>query len=97
MLSRNKCVVGIAVLALIGVSLGRDWYNTEFIRHGVVVVDECTARKGGSESYEPAFNQSLQEGTEFTVIREQNGWLNVNLPESGECWIAGNECVTFPR
>lgn len=94
---RRFRMVLLAALALIAISLGRDWYNQEFTKHGVVVASNCTARKGGSESYEPAFNQSLQDGTEFTVIQELNGWLNIQLPKSGECWIPKNASVTYPR
>jgi len=85
----------LVLLALAGTSLGRDWYNFEHVRHGVVVSQKTTARKGGSETYDAAFNQALQEGTEFTILREQNDWLNIQIGRSGEGWVAKRDCVTY--
>lgn len=89
--------VGAVVFLLVTVSVVRDWYDFEWTRHGVVTVTKCTARKGGSETYEPAFTQPLAEGTEFTVLQEQNEWLNIQIADSGEGWISKSECVTYPR
>lgn len=89
--------VAAVVFVVVTASVVRDWYNFEFTTHGVVTVAECTARKGGSESYEPAFTKPLIEGTEFTVIQKQNDWLNIQIAGSGEGWISKNECVTYPQ
>ena len=94
---RRISYVLMGVLVLFAVSLGRDWFNFEWTKHGVIVVAESTARKGGSQSYEPAFNRPLTEGTEFTVLQQLDGWLNVQLGETGRCWIESNDCVTYPQ
>lgn len=92
----SRVSIGVLVLlALAATSLGRDWYNFDHVRHGVVISQETTARKGGSETYDTAFNQALQEGTEFTVLREQNDWLNIQVGSSGEGWVAKRDCVTY--
>lgn len=87
----------VVAFVLVAGSLLRDWYNFEWTSHGVITVAECTARKGGSQTYEPAFTQPLAEGTEFTVIQEQNDWLNIQIADSGEAWISKTECVTYPK
>ena len=94
--SRLGWVAVVAFVLMVG-SLARDWYNFEWTSHGVITVAECTARKGGSQTYEPAFTQPLTEGTEFSVIQEQNDWLNIQIADSGEAWISRTECVTYPR
>ena len=93
-LSRLAILV-LIVLAFVAISLGRDWYNFEQVQHGVVVVAETTARKGGSDTYDTAFNQALKEGTEFVVRQEQNDWLNIQVGDSGEGWITKRDCVVY--
>lgn len=85
----------MVVLAFAAASLARDWYNFERLQHGVVVVAETTARKGGSDTYDTAFNQALKEGTEFVVLQQQNDWLNIQVGDSGEGWITKRDCVVY--
>lgn len=92
-LKRFNVVVAVA-LALMAASLARDWVNFELTQHGVIVA-ETMARKGGSENYEPAFNQQLTDGTEFVVMSEQNGWLQIQVAGAGEGWVPARDCVTY--
>jgi len=84
----------IVVLILASLSLGRDWYNFEVVRRGAIV-SETVARKGGSETYEPAFNQPLPDGTEFVVLGEQDNWLRIKIDTAGEGWVPGRNVAVY--
>ncbi len=88
-------LLALILLLFAAASLGRDWYFIEHVRHGVIVATETTARKGGSDTYDTAFNQALKEGTEFIVLGEQNDWLNIQVGDSGAGWITKRDCVTY--
>ncbi len=94
-LLRRISLVSIAATLLVGLSWCRDWIDIETTTHGVVVASEVIARKGDSESYEPAFNQPLSAGTEFVVIAERNDWLNVSVGDAGEGWLRARDVVTY--
>lgn len=94
-LFRRLAFAGGAFLLLAMISTARDWHSIEQTTHGVVVVDECTARKGNSKNYKPAFTQPLNEGTEFTVIERRGDWLHVSLDQSGEGWLLARDVVTY--
>jgi hypothetical protein len=80
---------------LIGCSAMYDWYRFEQVRHGVVTAKEVTARKGNSESYEPALTASLREGTEFVVVEPRGDWLLVRLTGGQEGWLKSSDVVTY--
>ena len=72
---------------LMAASTARDWRQFEPLKHGVITADEVVARKGNSDSYEPAFTESLPEGTEFIVIDQRADWLQVQLQDALSAWI----------
>lgn len=92
-LKRVNAVVAV-ILVLAALSLARDWLDNELTRHGVIVTSTL-ARKGAAESFEPAFNQSLADGTEFVVLIEQNDWLQIQVGGIGEGWVPIRSCVTY--
>jgi hypothetical protein len=55
-------------------------------KHGVVVT-ETVARKGTGNDYEPAFDKPLQDGAEFEIIRESNGWVLGHFHQIGDGWV----------
>lgn len=61
--------------------------ETASCRDGVITAREIIARKGNGEHYQPAFKQPLHEGTEFQLIEERPGWLEVLLPDGRNCWL----------
>lgn len=87
-------IVAAVVLLLAVISMARDWSKFQLTRHGVVIA-ETTARKGGSDTFDAAFNQSLKDGTEFTVLSAQNDWLQINVGGTGEGWVPARDCVMW--
>ena len=94
-LFRRSAIGTLAVALLLGISLARDFYDFEIVQHGVITESEVTAYKGSSESYEPAFTESLNEGTEFIVLEERKDWLQIELPGNLRGWIPRNSSVVY--
>ena len=59
-------VIGAIVLSL---DAGLAYADIAWSRHGVVTT-ETIARKGIGKDYEPAFDQPLKDGAEFTILSE---------------------------
>ena len=53
---------------------GLAFADVDWSRHGVVT-RETIARKGIGKDYEPAFDQPLKDGAEFTVLSENGDWI----------------------
>ena len=90
--------ISLAAAVLCGfalVSIIWDWQRFERTTHGVVVADEVVARKGNSDSYEPAFTEPLAAGTEFTVLEQRRDWLQVQIQGSGTGWLPERNAVLF--
>lgn len=71
-------------------SIAYQYYLDNHDIRGVITADSVTARKGNSESYEPSFNQPLNEGVEFRLIQTKGEWYNIKLDNGAECWIEKN-------
>ncbi|MCP4173108.1 MAG: hypothetical protein GY758_20310 [Fuerstiella sp.] len=82
------------LLVLSVAAVGRDWQRYEQTRRGVITT-EVMARKGGSETYEPAFTQPLADGSEFEVITRRNDWVHARFGQTGTGWISSRDCVTY--
>lgn len=91
---RAALVPGVLTLLLAGAS-AHDWYRFEGTSHGVVTAAEVVARKGSGETYQPAFNKPVGEGTEFQVVDRRGEWLLIQLPSGPEGWIPSADAVTF--
>src|SRR5579862_1556777 len=52
-------------------------------RRGVVVA-ETTARKGNGLNWEPAFDQPLKDGAEFTIVERRGDWVLGHFYNSGD-------------
>jgi len=61
-------------------------------RH-VVVTRETIARKGIGKDYEPAFNQPLKDGAEFTVLSETDDWIFGHFEGIGDGWLRREDTV----
>ncbi|HVA47903.1 MAG TPA: tetratricopeptide repeat protein [Pirellulales bacterium] len=52
-----------------------------------VVTGETTARKGIGKDYEPAFDQPLKDGAEFTIVAENGNWVLGHFEGIGTGWL----------
>jgi tetratricopeptide (TPR) repeat protein len=57
-----------------------------------VVTAETVALKGIGKDYEPAFDQPLKDGAEFTVLAESGDWVFGHFEGVGDGWLR-NDCV----
>ncbi len=61
-------------------------------RHGVVTT-ETIARKGIGKDYEPAFDQPLKDGAEFTVLSQNGDWILGHFEGIGDGWLRREHTV----
>ncbi len=61
-------------------------YSFYHARPGVITSPEIIARKGDSNSYEPAFETPLHAGTEFTLLEQRPKWLHIQLATGQTRW-----------
>lgn len=82
-----------AALGCVSVIVGMDAFlsNPESI-HRAVITGETIARKGTGKDYEPAFDQPLRDGAEFTVLSETSDWTLGHFEDIGDGWVR-NEFV----
>lgn len=57
-----------------------------------VITQETVARKGTGKDHEPAFDQPLKDGAEFTILSETTGWVFGHFEGIGDGWVR-NESV----
>ena len=82
-------------LLVISIALGIDaalCYVEAMDTNRAVITGETIARKGTGNSYEPAFDQPLKDGAEFTVLTETPGWTFGHFESIGDGWVR-NEFV----
>ena len=48
---------------------------------------EVVARKGNSDTYQPAFTQPLTEGTEFELVEQRGSWMLIRLASGEDAWV----------
>lgn len=81
--------VGLLASSLLGAeALLQDPANA----NGGVITGETTARKGTGKDYEPAFDQPLRDGAEFTILSETADWTFGHFEGIGDGWVR-NEFV----
>jgi hypothetical protein len=93
-LPRLALAAGLLTLVA-GGSAAYDWYRYDVVEHGVTVQAETVARKGNSNSYEPALSAPLAEGTEFVVLQRRGDWLLVQLAAGQEGWIPATSAAVY--
>lgn len=86
-------VLCVTVAAMI--SAAYDWYRFSHLKHGVVISDEVVARKGDSESYQPAFTKPLDEGTEFLLLDQRGGWTQLRVDGTQDGWVPSKNVVVY--
>jgi len=93
---RHRLSLGFGLLCLLlALSTGWDWHRFDRTTRGVVTSREAIARKGNSESYQAAFTNPLDEGTEFVVLEKRNDWLHTEVGDSGAGWLRARDVETY--
>jgi tetratricopeptide (TPR) repeat protein len=88
-------IAGLVATLVLAISAGYDWHRFDHTVHGVIVAKKAVARKGNATSYEPAFTESLVEGTEFTLCDQRGAWLLIRLRAGQEGWVKAGEAVVY--
>jgi len=78
-------------LLILTASLGYDRFLAESEPAGVILAAETVGRKGDCDTYQPSFKEPLHGGTEFIVLQERSGWLQVELADGRRCWLRAGE------
>lgn len=94
-LLRRIATLALGVTMAVVISAGYDWYRFSHLKHGVVIIDEVVARKGDSESYQPAFTKPLDEGTECQVLDQRHGWTHVRLAGGQDGWVPSKDITVY--
>lgn len=76
----------IVIAAVLSLDTGLAYAEVFRSRHAVVT-GETIARKGIGKDYEPAFDQSLKDGAEFTVLSESDDWVFGHFEGIGDGWL----------
>ncbi|HEY2251150.1 MAG TPA: tetratricopeptide repeat protein [Planctomycetaceae bacterium] len=72
--------------AVMSIDAGLAYADITSSRHAVVT-DETIARKGIGKDYEPAFDQPLRDGAEFTILSESGDWVFGHFEGIGDGWL----------
>lgn len=86
---------GLVLCLAMMLSGAYDVYRYEIVEHGVSISDGVIARKGNSESSEPAFTEALPEATEFEIRDRRDAWLLIRLKGGLEGWIPEKDAVVY--
>jgi hypothetical protein len=82
----------IVVSAVLTLDAGLAYADIAGVGHGVVT-RETIARKGIGKDYEPAFDQPLKDGAEFTVLSENGDWVLGHFEGIGDGWLRREHVV----
>lgn len=84
-------IIGAVVLSL---DAGLAYADVAWSRKAVVT-GETIARKGIGQNYEPAFDQPLKDGAEFTVLSENGDWIFGHFEGIGDGWLRRENIAQF--
>jgi hypothetical protein len=82
----------VVVALILSVDAGITYADVNGSRHGVVT-HETIARKGIGKDYEPAFDQPLKDGAEFTVLSDNGDWIFGHFEGIGDGWLRREHVV----
>ncbi|MFO0999425.1 MAG: tetratricopeptide repeat protein [Planctomycetaceae bacterium] len=87
-LRRKSLITAMAVVFALGASLSLECLlNDPAQSSRAVIVAETMARKGTGKDYEPAFDQPLRDGAEFSVLTETDDWVFGHFEGIGDGWV----------
>jgi hypothetical protein len=92
-----KALAGIATVFSIalGLSIGSDFTSQQQRNNGVLISEEVIARKGPGQSYAPAYEGGLHEGTEIKILEHDRDWFRVRLIDGSQCWVPDGTFETY--
>lgn len=70
-----------------GASYLVSFYQVNYQKEGIVIIQQTDTRKGPSNSYEHFYQQPLLEGVAFKLIDVQNSWWKIELESGDKFWI----------
>jgi hypothetical protein len=76
----------LVVAAVLSLDAALAYADVAWSRHGVVTA-ETIVRKGIGTDYEPAFDQPLKDGAEFTILSENGDWIFGHFEGIGDGWL----------
>ncbi len=82
----------VVIAAVLCLDAGLTYADVAWSRHGVVT-HETIARKGIGKDYEPAFDQPLNDGAEFTILAENGDWIFGHFEGIGDGWLRREHTV----
>jgi tetratricopeptide (TPR) repeat protein len=82
----------ILLAAVMSVDAGLAYSDVARSRRGVVTA-EIIVRKGIGKDYEPAFDQPLKDGAEFTVLSDNGEWILGHFEGIGDGWLRRDHTV----
>jgi tetratricopeptide (TPR) repeat protein len=80
------------IAAVLTLDAGLAYTDVAGSRHGVVIT-ETIALKGIGKDYEPAFDQPLKDGAEFTILSENGNWVFGHFEGIGDGWLRRDQMV----
>jgi len=87
-LQRRSLITAMTVTLVLGVAFSAECLLNDPARtHRAIIISETTARKGTGKDYEPAFDQPLRDGAEFTVLNETKDWVFGHFEGVGDGWV----------
>jgi tetratricopeptide (TPR) repeat protein len=87
-LQRRSLITAMTVTLVLGVAFSAECLLNDPVQtHRAVIISETTARKGTGKDYEPAFDQPLRDGAEFTVLNETKDWVFGHFEGVGDGWV----------
>ena len=93
--TRQMTLFLLALTTVASLSAVYDWYRFDFLRHGVVAIEQATPRKGNSLQYEPAFTTPLPLGSLGIVTDQRGDWLQLRFDADREAWLPREQVVVF--
>jgi tetratricopeptide (TPR) repeat protein len=82
----------VVIAAVVSVDAGLTYADVAWSRRAFVT-HETIARKGIGKDYEPAFDQPLKDGAEFTILAENNEWVFGHFEGIGDGWLRREHTV----
>ena len=87
-LQRRSLLTAMTVVLVLGFALSAECLlNNPAQAHRAVIITETIARKGTGKDYEPAFDQPLRDGAEFTILSETRDWFFGHFEGVGDGWV----------